>query len=65
MELRKNRSELALNSARRRALAARLDQRLFLLEARAYRQFAAVLDKRPAMDAKLRRLLMSKAAWEQ
>jgi uncharacterized protein (DUF1778 family) len=65
MELRKNRSEFALNSARWRALAARLDQRLFLLEARAYRQFAAVLDKPPAKNTKLRRLLMSEALWER
>jgi len=63
--LGKNRSEFMLEVACREATAALLDQRLFLLDAKAYKRFIAVLDKPPAENSRLRRLLMTKAAWEQ
>ena len=63
--LGKNRSEFMLDAACREAVAVLLDQRFFLLNAKAYKQFTAALDKAPAKNGKLRRLLMEKAAWER
>jgi uncharacterized protein (DUF1778 family) len=63
--LGKNRSEFMLDAACREAMTVLLDQRFFLLDARAYKKFTAALDRPPSKNTKLRRLLMSKAAWEQ
>jgi uncharacterized protein (DUF1778 family) len=63
--LGKNRSEFMLDAACREAVAVLLDQRFFLLDAKAYKQFTAALDKTPAKNSKLRRLLMEKAVWER
>ncbi len=63
--LGKNRSEFMLEAACREATAVLLDQRFFLLDERAYKRFTAALDKPPAENSRLRRLLRSKAAWEQ
>jgi uncharacterized protein (DUF1778 family) len=62
--LGKNRSEFMLEAACRAATAVLLDQRLFLLDDKAYKRFAAALDKPPAESSRLRRLLRTKAAWE-
>jgi uncharacterized protein (DUF1778 family) len=63
----KNRSEFMLEAACREATAVLLDRRLFRLDAKAYRQFTAALDKSPATktNPKLRRLLASPAPWER
>ena len=63
--LGKNRSEFMLDAACREAMVVLLDQRFFLLDARAYKKFTAALDKRPSKNTKLRRLMMAKAAWER
>jgi uncharacterized protein (DUF1778 family) len=63
--LGKNRSEFMLDAACREAMTVLLDQRFFLLDARAYKKFTAALDRPPSKNTKLRRLLMSKAAWDQ
>jgi uncharacterized protein (DUF1778 family) len=63
--LGKNRSEFMLEAACREATAVLLDQRFFLLDEKAYKQFITALDKAPAENKRLRRLLMTKAAWEE
>ena len=60
----KNRSEFMLEAARREATAVLLDQRLFLLDDKAYARFLAALDQPPAENRRLRRLLCTKAAWD-
>jgi uncharacterized protein (DUF1778 family) len=62
--LGKNRSEFMLEAACRAATAVLLDQRLFLLDDKAYKRFTTALDKPPAENSRLRRLLRAKAAWE-
>lgn len=61
----KNRSEFMLDAACREATEILLDQRLFLIEERAYRRFTEALDAPPAENKRLKRLLMSKAPWER
>ena len=63
--LGKNRSEFMLEAACREATEVLLDQRFFLLDEKAYKRFTAALDKPPAENKRLRRLLLSKAAWEE
>ena len=63
--LGKNRSEFMLEAACREATAVLLDQRFFLLDEKAYKRFTAALDKPPAVNSRLRRLLRTKAAWEE
>jgi uncharacterized protein (DUF1778 family) len=60
----KNRSEFMLDAACREATAVLLDRRLFDVDAKTYRAFIAALDKPPADNPRLRRLLRSKAPWE-
>jgi uncharacterized protein (DUF1778 family) len=62
--LGKNRSEFMLEAACREATAVLLDQRFFLLDEKTYKRFTTALDKPPAENKRLRRLLMTKAAWE-
>ena len=62
--LGKNRSEFMLEAACREATAVLLDQRFFLLDEKAYKRFTAALDKPPTENRRLRRLLVTKAAWE-
>ena len=61
----KNRSEFMLDAACREAIAVLLDRRLFQLDAKAYKQFTAALDKSPAANPRLRRLLASQPPWER
>jgi uncharacterized protein (DUF1778 family) len=41
------------------------DRRFFLLDDKAYKRFTAALDKPPADNPRLRRLLASRAPWER
>ena len=59
----KNRSDFMLEAACREADAVLLDRRLFLLDHKSYRRFITALDKPPAVNPRLRRLLSSKAPW--
>jgi len=61
--LGKNRSDFMLEAACRAAETVVLDRRLFLLDEKAYKRFTAALDKSPADNPKLRRLLASRAPW--
>ncbi len=63
--LGKNRSDFMLEAACREADAVLLDRRFFMLDEKAHKRFIAALDKAPADNPKLRRLLTSKAPWER
>jgi len=63
--LGKNRSDFMLEAACREADAVLLDRRFFLLDEKAYKRFTAALDKPPAENPKLRRLLAARAPWER
>ena|SRR3990170_2784950 len=61
----KNRSDFMLEAACREANAVLLDRRLFLLDKKAYKRFSDALNRPPADNPRLRRLLTSKAPWER
>lgn len=61
----KNRSEFMLDAACREATSVLLDQRLFLLDEKSFKQFTAALDKRPSDNPRLKRLLTTKAPWDR
>ncbi len=61
----KNRSEFMLDAACREATSVLLDQRLFLVDERTFKQFTAALDKRPSDNPRLRRLLSTKDPWDR
>ncbi len=63
--LGRNRSDFMLESACKEAQAVLLDRRYFALPTAEFKRFAAMLDKRPANNAKLRRLLKTTASWEK
>lgn len=63
--LGKNRSDFMLEAACRAADAVLLDRRFFLLDEKTYRRFMAALDKPPADNPRLRRLLAANAPWER
>ena len=60
----KNRSEFLVDAATRAAQEALLDQRLFPLDARQWKQFTAALDAKPRVNPKLRRLFATPAPWD-
>lgn len=61
----RNRSEFMLEAACRAAELVLLDRRFFMLDAKAFRRFTEALDKPPADNPKLRRLLSTRAPWER
>ena len=63
--LGKTRSDFMLEAACRAADAVLADRRFFLLDEKAYKRFTAALDKPPADNPKLRRLLASNTPWER
>ena len=63
--LGRNRSDFMLETACKAAEAVLLDQRYFTLPAADFERFTAMLDKAPANNEKLRRLLKAKAPWEK
>jgi uncharacterized protein (DUF1778 family) len=60
----KNRTEFILAAASREAESVLLDQRLFLLDEKAFKAFKAALDRPPTVSPKLRRFLATPAPWE-
>ena len=58
-------SEFMLESARRRAEEAILDQRVFFLDAKAHEAFLAQLDAPAKPNAALRALMARKPAWQR
>jgi len=63
--LGKNRSEFMLEAACREATSVLLDRTFFHLDEKAYKRFIAALDKAPAKNPRLRRLLTSKSPWDR
>jgi uncharacterized protein (DUF1778 family) len=63
--LGRNRSDFMLETACREAESVLLDRRYFALSTEEFNRFTAMLDKPPVSNAKLRRLLKTKAPWEQ
>jgi len=60
----KNRSEFMLEAACRQATEILLDQRLFMLDEKAYKRFTDALDAPPTENKRLKRLMISTAPWE-
>ncbi len=63
--LGRNRSDFMLETACREAEAVLLNRRYFALPSEEFKRFAAMLDKPPANNARLRRLFRTTAPWEQ
>ena len=61
----KNRSEFMLEAACRAAETVLLDRCFFMLDDKAFKRFTDALDKSPAHNPRLRRLLATKAPWER
>ena len=61
----KNRTEFMLEAACREAGSVLSDRRYFVLDENTYKRFTEALDRRPADNPKLRRLLRSKAPWDR
>lgn len=58
-------SEFMLDSARRRAEEAILDQRVFFLDDKAHAAFLKILDAPPKPNKALRALMARKPAWQR
>ena len=63
--LGRNRSDFMLETACREAEAVLLDRRYFALSSDEFNRFTSMLDKPPTSNTRLRRLLKTKALWEQ
>jgi uncharacterized protein (DUF1778 family) len=59
----KSRSEFMLEAARDAATTTILDRTLFRMDAGAFGRFTAMLDAPPQPNAKLRKLMKTKAPW--
>jgi uncharacterized protein (DUF1778 family) len=60
----KNRSEFMLEAARQAAQDALLDKLLFRVDAETFDRLQADLQKPPAANDRLRKLMQAKAPWE-
>lgn len=65
LALGRSRSDFMLDIVCREAESVLLDRRYFTLSEAAFKRFQAMLDKPPAENAKLRRLLEKRAPWEK
>jgi uncharacterized protein (DUF1778 family) len=63
--LGRNRSDFMLETACREAELVLLDRRYFALSNEEFKRFTSMLDKPPVSNTRLRRLLKTKALWEQ
>jgi uncharacterized protein (DUF1778 family) len=63
--LGRSRSDFMLETACREAESVLVDRRYFALSSEEFKRFTSMLDKPPAGNPKLRRLLKTKPAWEQ
>ena len=63
--LGRNRSDFMLETACREAESVLLDRRYFNLPEDQFRRFTAMLDRPPANNPRLARLLKSKAPWDK
>ncbi len=62
--LGRNRSDFMLEIACREAESVLLDRRYFALPEEEFRRFTSILDKPPASNARLARLLKARAPWD-
>lgn len=58
-------SEFMLDSARRQAEEALLDQRVFFLNSKAHEKFLAVLDSPPKLNNRLKALMKRNPVWQK
>ena len=63
--LGRSRSDFMLETAYREAESVLLDRRYFALPEDEFRRFIAMLDKPPASNPRLARLLRTRAPWEK
>jgi len=63
--LGRSRSDFMLEAACREAESVLLDRRYFHLAEDTFRRFTAMLDKPPASNPRLARLLRTKAPWDK
>lgn len=63
--LGRSRSDFMLDSVCREAERVLLDRRYFDLSPDAFKRFTALLDKPPASNPKLRRLLQTRSPWDE
>jgi uncharacterized protein (DUF1778 family) len=63
--LGKSRSEFMLDAACREATSVLLDRRFLMLDERTFKRFVAALDRPPADNPRLRRLLGTRAPWDR
>jgi uncharacterized protein (DUF1778 family) len=63
--LGRSRSDFMLDTVCRAAEAVLLDRRYFTLSEKAFKRFTAMLDKPPADNRKLRRLLETRPPWDR
>lgn len=63
--LGRNRSDFMLETACREAESVLLDRRYFALPTEEFRRFTAMLDKPPASNPRLARLLKTIAPWDK
>jgi uncharacterized protein (DUF1778 family) len=63
--LGRNRSDFMLESACREAESVLLDRRYFALPETEFKRFQAMLDKPPAANPRLARLLKTRAPWNK
>jgi uncharacterized protein (DUF1778 family) len=61
--LGRNRSDFMLETACREAESVLLDRRYFALPDEEFKRFAAMLDKPPASNPRLTRLIKTRAPW--
>jgi uncharacterized protein (DUF1778 family) len=63
--LGRSRSDFMLETACREAESVLLDRRYFFLSENEYKKFAAMLDRPPRDNPRLRRLLRTRAPWDR
>lgn len=63
--LGRNRSDFMLDAACHEAESVLLDRRYFVLSEAEFKRFVSVLDKPPAPNPRLERLLRAKAPWNR
>ena len=63
--LGRSRTDFMIEASRRAAEEAILDQKVIMVDRDSYDQFLAMLDRPPELNAKLRKMLRTKAPWDQ
>lgn len=61
----RSRTDFMIEASRRAAEEAILDQQVIMVSRESYDHFLAVLDRPPESNEKLRKLLRTKAPWDQ